>query len=314
MKTQRKKPKLVSVVVPSFNEEGNIRNLFNRIMKNFKSNEYLVEVIFVNDGSTDGTLDQIKVLSKEFKSVKYISFSRNFGHQKALKAGLDYSNGDAVISLDADLQHPPELIADMIKLWEKGYEVVYTIRKDIDTTPIFKRFTAVLFYKILNKLSGLNISQGAADFRLLDRKVVKVIREMQEENLFIRGMIPWLGFNQISLEYEPEERVWGTSKYTIKKMFLFALQGITSFSVKPLHLTTYLGALIFLLSSFYICYALFIYFVQNKSIPGWTSMLISVLFLGSLNLLMLGVLGEYIGKIMIESKRRPQYIIKDKNL
>ncbi|MGE8720183.1 glycosyltransferase family 2 protein [Leptospira terpstrae] len=278
MKNQKNRRKQISIVIPSFNEEGNIRKLFNRLMLNLDKNKYSIEIIFVDDGSTDGTLNQIRSLAKESKSVKYLAFSKNFGHQKALKAGLDFSNGDAVISLDADLQHPPELIPALIKEWESGNEIVYTIRRNTEKTSFFKKFTAQLFYKILNKLSGLNISQGAADFRLLDRKVVNVIRDMQEDNLFIRGMIPWLGFNKVGLEYEPEERVWGTSKYTFKKMFLFAMQGITSFSVKPLHLTTYLGGFIFLLSSIYIFYALFVYFVQNKSIPGWTSMLISVLF------------------------------------
>lgn len=310
----KKKQKLISVVIPSFNEEGNIQKLFHRIKVNLEKVNYHFEIIFVDDGSTDGTLNQIKSLAKETKVVKFISFSKNFGHQKALKAGLDFSKGDAIISLDADLQHPPELIPSLIRKWELGYDIVYTIRRNTEKTSFFKKFTANLFYKLLNQLSGLNISQGAADFRLLDRKVVNVIREMHEDNLFIRGMIPWLGFNQVGIAYDPGERVWGASKYTFKKMFLFASHGITSFSVKPLHLTTYLGSFIFFLSFLYIFYALFIYFVQDKSIPGWTSILISVLFLGSLNLLMLGVLGEYIGKIMMETKKRPQYIIKDKNL
>ncbi|TGM62116.1 glycosyltransferase family 2 protein [Leptospira meyeri] len=314
MKQQKNQKKQISIVIPSFNEEGNIQKIYNRLLYNLKDLKYSLEIIFVDDGSSDGTLAKIKELSLKSKYVKYISFSKNFGHQKALKAGLDFSSGDGVISLDADLQHPPELIPGMIKDWENGFDIVYTIRKNTEKTSFFKKITAVLFYKILNNLSGLNISQGAADFRLLDRKVVNVIRNMQEDNLFIRGMIPWLGFKQIGIEYEPEQRIWGSSKYTLKKMFLFALQGITSFSVKPLHLTTYLGGFIFILSSIYIFYALLIYFMQDISIPGWTSMLISVLFLGSLNLLMLGVIGEYIGKIMIESKRRPQYIIKDSNL
>lgn len=314
MKNQKNQIKTLSIVIPSFNEEGNIKKLYDRLILNLKKTKYNFEIIFVDDGSTDGTLNQIKKLSSKSKWIKYISFSKNFGHQKALKAGLDFANGEAVISLDADLQHPPELIPTMIENWENGFDIVFTIRKDTENTSLFKKITAQFFYKIMNRLSELNISQGAADFRLLDRKVVNVIRDMQEDNLFIRGMIPWLGFNQIGIEYEPEQRTWGKSKYTVKKMFLFALQGITSFSVKPLHLTTYLGIIIFFLSCIYIFYALFIYFVKNISIPGWTSMLISVLFLGSLNLVMLGVLGEYIGKIMIESKRRPQYIIKDKKL
>ena len=201
MKNQKNQIKTLSIVIPSFNEEGNIKKLYDRLILNLKKTKYNFEIIFVDDGSTDGTLNQIKKLSSKSKWIKYISFSKNFGHQKALKAGLDFANGEAVISLDADLQHPPELIPTMIENWENGFDIVFTIRKDTEDTSLFKKITAQFFYKIMNRLSGLNISQGAADFRLLDRKVVNVIRDMQEDNLFIRGMIPWLGFNQIGNEY-----------------------------------------------------------------------------------------------------------------
>ncbi len=306
--------KTLSIVIPTYNEEGNIKNLYERLINTLSGLPYKLEIIYIDDGSKDGTLSQIANLSEKDKRVKYISFSKNFGHQIALKAGLDYAIGDIVISLDADLQHPPELIPELVRKWEEGFEIVYTIRKDVENVSLFKRLTAKIFYILLNQLSGLNISQGAADFRLLDRKVVDVIKEMKEGNLFIRGMIPWLGFKQFGIEYVPEKRVWGKSKYTVRKMFLFAMQGITSFSVKPLHLTTFIGSFVFVLSLFYIIYALSIFFLSNISIPGWTSLLISVLFLGSINLIMLGIIGEYIGKIAIESKKRPNYIIREKNL
>jgi len=311
---KRIKQKKITLVIPSFNEKGNIKVIHDRIKNVFKKLDYQYEFLFVDDGSTDDTLNEIELLANKQSNVKYISFSKNFGHQKALKAGLDNADGDAVISLDADLQHPPEFIDNFLKNWEKGYEIVYSIRKETNQVSFFKRVTARLFYKLLNILSDLNLSQGAADFRLLDKSVVKIIREFKESDLFIRGLIPWVGFNQIGLEYTPEERKWGVSKYSIKKMFYFALQGITSFSVKPLYLSTILGLVVFLLSLTYIVYALLVFFIFDKAIPGWTSLLISTLFLGSINLLMLGILGEYIGKILIESKGRPNYIIKKTNI
>ncbi len=311
--SNNKSSKKISIVIPTFNEEGNIYRLVERVEKVLLDSKFNYELIFVDDGSTDNTLETIITLSKVNKRVKFISFSKNFGHQRALKAGLDHANGDAVISLDADLQHPPELIPEFLNHWEMGFDVVFSIRKDTKQISFFKRMTARIFYKLLNLLSGLNLSQGAADFRLLDKKVVRVIRDFKEADLFIRGLIPWVGFKQIGIEYMPENRIWGMSKYSFKKMFSFALQGITSFSVKPLYLSTILGLVVFSFSFIYIVYALLIFFFFDKAIPGWTSLLISTLFLGSINLLMLGILGEYIGKILIESKGRPAYIIKDTN-
>ncbi|TGK24545.1 glycosyltransferase [Leptospira yasudae] len=310
MKSRRKK---IDIVIPSFNEEGNIVLLFNRL-KNAIPKGYQYRLIFVDDGSSDNTLREIKKLARKHSEVKYITFSKNFGHQIALKAGLDYSEADCVLSLDADLQHPPELIPELIRRWEQGDEIVYTKRIDNENVGLFKKLTAKWFYNLLNGLSGLEIDQGAADFRLLDKKVVNVFKKFEERNLFIRGMVTGIGFQKSFIEYEPEKRIWGKSKYSFKRMFLFALDGITSFSVKPLHLATIAGALSSLFSGLYAIYAIIMFFTSEKVVSGWASVLVSVLFMGGVQLLVLGILGEYIGKMFLQTKNRPSYIIKDSNL
>jgi glycosyltransferase involved in cell wall biosynthesis len=304
---------MISVVVPAYNEAGNLRIIAQRISEQLKSASSY-EIIFVDDGSTDSTLDEIKEISKNDASVKFISFSRNFGHQKALKAGLDHAEGDCVISLDADLQHPPELIGKLIEEWKKGYDIVYTIRKDLKTTGAIKKTTSRLFYKMINKISDVDIPFGAADFRLLDRKVVDEMKKFNENWLFIRGIVAWLGFNQSGIEYTANERQSGESKYSLKKMISFALQGITSFSIVPLRVFVILGLFISFCSFLYTVYALLDKFYFKTVVPGWTSILISVLFLGGIQLISLGVIGEYLGKMFIETKNRPNYVIKEKSL
>ncbi|TGL98126.1 glycosyltransferase [Leptospira barantonii] len=305
--------KKIDIVVPSFNEAGNVEILFNRL-KNVIPNAYEYRVIFVDDGSVDGTLETVESLTHKHPQVKYISFSKNFGHQIALKAGLDHSDADCTISLDADLQHPPELIPELIERWEAGDKIVYTKRIDNENVGFFKKTTAKLFYKLLNGLSGLDIDQGAADFRLLDRKVVDVLKNFQERNLFIRGMVTGIGFKKSYIEYQPDKRQWGKSKYNLKRMFLFALDGITSFSVKPLHIATIVGIISSLFSGIYAIYAITMFFTSEKTVSGWTSVLVSVLFMGGVQLIVLGILGEYIGKMFLQTKNRPSYIIKESNL
>ncbi|EOQ97906.1 putative bactoprenol glucosyl transferase [Leptospira wolbachii serovar Codice str. CDC] len=307
--------KSIDLVIPSFNEEGNIKSLFERIV-NLNIKNYKLRLLFVDDGSKDDTLFEIKKLVKKKNGLKvsYISFSRNFGHQVALKAGIDHSKADAVISMDADLQHPPELIPKLIKKWEDGAEIVYTIRKDDENVSWFKRNTASLFYHLLNYLSGLQISHGAADFRLLDKKVIQALKLYNEKNLFIRGLVTAIGFKKESIEYTPELRVWGVSKYSIKKMILFALDGITSFSVKPLHFATYFGLLLSFFSGGYGIYAIIIFFTSDSVVTGWASVLTSVLFIGGVQLIILGILGEYLGKLFIQSKGRPNYLISEKDI
>lgn len=303
---------LISVVIPVMNEEGNITVLvekLNEVLKDYSR----YELIFVNDGSKDSTLEVLKNLNRKDRKIKYLSLSKNFGHQNALKAGLDNAKGDCVISLDGDLQHPPELIPQLIEKWQEGYDVVYTIRKDDPKTGIFKKLTAGIFYKIINSLSDIEIKQGSADYRLLDRSVVEVIRPMQEGNLFFRGIIPWLGFKQFGIEYMPQERFWGESKYSIRKMYSFALEGITGFSIKPLHFSIKIGSFFALLSFSYVVYAVYIKLFTDKAVEGWTSLISVVLLIGGIQLIMIGIVGEYLGKLFLAQKKRPNYIIMERS-
>ena len=305
----------ISIVIPTFNEEGNIEILYQKIAEVFEQITHSnFEVIYVNDGSSDGSLDKVKQLSQIDSRVKYISFSRNFGHQNALKAGLDNAQGDAVISMDADLQHPPALIPEMIRLWQEGNEVVYSIRKDGKELSFLKKMTSKLFYKIVNYLSDTKLEEGTADFRLLDRKVVNALRNYNESNLFFRGIIPTLGFKQIGIPYHPHERFSGTTKYSFSKMLKFALTGITSSSAKPLYFSIYLGVFFAFLAFLYGVYAIYISIFTDDAVLGWTSLIASILFIGGLQLIMMGIVGVYLGKLFTQSKNRPNYIIDEKKL
>jgi dolichol-phosphate mannosyltransferase len=305
------KASLVSIVIPCYNEEGNIQKIFETIQKEI--NEKL-EIVFIDDGSSDATLKHIQLLAEKQKEVKYISFSRNFGHQYAIKAGIDKASGDCIIMLDADMQHPPSLIPEMIEKWREGYDIVNTIRKDTVKTGLFKRVSSRVFYRILNAFSEVKIEAGSADFRLIDKKVVNALKDLKEYHLFFRGLIPWIGFNQVNLDYVPNERFSGHTKYTFKRMVSFAASGITSFSTKPLKIAIYIGFLISFFAFLYALYALFIYFFSDKAISGWTSLIISILFIGGLQISLLGILGEYLGKLFMENKQRPHYIIKESNI
>ena len=303
--------KLVSIIIPCFNEEGNINKLYETLENNI-STDYNWEFIFVDDGSSDQTIEKIKELNEKDQRVKYISFSRNFGHQYALKAGLDFCKGDCAISMDADLQHPPSLMKEMLKFWEEGNQIVYSIRKDDENTSFLKRKTSKIFYSLINYLSEIDINQGAADYRLLDRQVIEIIKvDIKEYNLFLRGLISWVGFNQIGIEYYPEKRFSGASKYSYKKMISFALTGITSFSVKPLRVSMLIGFFLSIFSFMYGIYALIVVLFNFQSVSGWASIIACVLFIGGIQLMILGILGEYIGKIYFEVKKRPLYIIKE---
>lgn len=302
----------LSVVVPIFNEEPNIAELHRRLMAVLSLLEKY-EVIFVDDGSTDRTLSLIKKLSEENRKIKYLSFSRNFGHQNALRAGLAYTSGDCVISMDGDLQHPPELILKLVEKWQEGYRIVYTIRNDSQKLSFLKRHTANLFYAIMTKLSDVNIPRGAADFRLLDKEIVEIILKIEENTFFLRGLVAWLGFEQFAIKYEPEVRFAGKTKYSLKKMISFAISGITSFSVKPLRLATVAGFVIAVLAFFYALYALYVKIFTDSALSGWTSVLVSILFLSGIQLLTFGIMGEYVGKLFMQAKGRPSYIIKEKN-
>jgi polyisoprenyl-phosphate glycosyltransferase len=304
----------VSIVVPCYNEEGNIEVLVAAVAKALaKGPEY--ELILVDDGSADKTLEHIKTIAAHHKEVKYISFSRNFGHQAALRAGLAHASGEAVISMDADLQHPPELLPTLIEKWQQGYDIVYTVRDDSKVkTSFFKKFTSKMFYKVLNNLSELNIEEGAADFRLLDRKVVDVINEVPENNLFLRGFINWAGFKVFAVDYVPAERFSGVSKYSLKKMLALASLGITQFSTKPLHLANSLGLLSALAGVVYAVYVVIERLVFDNTVSGWASVTICVLVLGGVQLIILGIIGEYLGRTFMQTKHRPEYIVREQTV
>ncbi|MEN9743465.1 MAG: hypothetical protein RLZZ65_1270 [Bacteroidota bacterium] len=305
----------LSVIIPTFNEEGNIALLIERLESTVKGLGIAhYEYIFIDDGSTDQSLANIVAARSLNPNVHFLQFSRNFGHQYALKAGLDHARGAAVISLDADLQHPPELIAQMFKLWQDGAEVVYTRRKDDQSISFFKKQSAKIFYKLANKLAEVPIEEGTADFRLLDHKVVEAIKNYKESNLFLRGLIPTLGFKQVGLDYIPAKRHSGQTKYSLSKMFQFAINGITSSSAKPLYLSIYLGLFFAFLAFIYGCYAVYIALFTDQAITGWTSLIASVLFIGGIQMILIGIVGIYLGKLFVQSKQRPNYIIKEKSI
>jgi len=306
-------PKKISIVIPVCNEKGNIPTMVKALQEVMFSLPYSYSITYVDDGSDDDTLDRIKAFIKQYDNIFFISFSRNFGHQNALKAGFDFSDGDAVITMDGDLQHPPELIPVLIEQWEQGHDIVYTIRNDHQDMPLMKRKTSSLFYNILNRLSDIELESGTADFRLMDKRVVEIFRNFKEADLFWRGLVKWIGFKQIGIEYEPAERKEGKSKYTYKKMMQLALRGITSFSLKPLSIAIYLGFIFSLLSLLYIPYVIYS-LAFGHIISGWASVIVTIAFFGGLQLMILGIIGMYLGKLFMQSKERPHYIIKESNL
>ena len=306
--------KKINIVIPAHNEEKNVPIMRERIAAVFTSlKDYTYEIIFVNDGSRDSTQQVLEDLSREFPEVKYIELSRNFGHQAALKAGLNNADGNAVISMDGDLQHPPELIPELIREWENGYDMVYTIRRYNVNTSVTKRLTSDFYYKVISLMSDFKFERGAgADFRLLDAKVVEEIKQNNESDLFIRGLVRWVGFRQKGIKFVAADRENGISQYTMNKMFRLALTGVTSFSVKPLYFAAYLGFFFSALSILYLPYVIFA-FIRGTEISGWASLIMTVVFFGGLQLIMLGIIGIYLGKVFKQVKDRPLFIIRSKN-
>lgn len=304
---------LVSVVVPCHNEEGNIAQLHQELVQALQD-EFEFELLFIDDGSTDDTVAAVQELIATDKRVKLIELSRNFGHQAALKAGLDHATGNCVISMDADLQHPPSVMMELLQKWQEGFEVVYTQRLPDKELSFLKRKTSYFFYRLAQKLSSVPLHKGTADFRLLDRKVVDVLCELEERYLFYRGLVSWVGFRQTAVEYKAADRFAGKTNYTYRKMLSLALSGITSFSIRPLQLSIVLGFIIATLAGIYGMYVIYAFAFTDQALPGWTSTTASVLFIGGIQLILLGILGEYVGKGFMEGKRRPPYVIRKKEL
>lgn len=306
--TEMESPPLVTFVVPAYNEADNLGPLTRRLA-GCMPERMRWELLIVNDGSSDKTSDVIEHIAREGLPVFELSLSRNFGHQKALRAGLDHANGDCVIIMDADLQHPPEMVPKLLQHWMDGFQIVHTTREDGTESGLFKRWTSAAYYSVFSLLTGLHLPPGSADFRLLDRKVILALRAMPESNLFLRGMVHWIGFKSCSIPYQPATRHSGSSKFGFQRMFGLGLQGIMSFSVRPLRLAMILGFILAVSAGLYGTYAVLIYLFTDRAVPGWTSILLSVLFCGGIQMILMGILGEYVGKLFLESKRRPDYWI-----
>lgn len=305
-----KKP-IFSIIAPIYNELKNIPELYPRVRDVMDQTNETWELIIVDDGSTDGSTDLIRELANQDERVRPVIFARNFGHQIAVTAGLDYSRGDAVVIIDADLQDPPEVILALIEKWREGYQVVYAVRSEREGETWFKRVTASLFYRMIFRITDVNIPLDTGDFRLMDRSVVDVMNQMREKHRFLRGMSSWVGFKQIGVEYKRKARFAGETKYPFKKMFKLALNAITSFSYFPLQLATYLGFIAAGLSVLAIPIVAILRLTTGTALLGQATTLIIVLFLGGVQLISLGIIGEYIGRIYDEAKGRPLYVVAE---
>jgi dolichol-phosphate mannosyltransferase len=308
----KEKKQLLSVIVPCFNEEQVLRETHRRLIAVLEEGDFDYEIIYVDDGSEDGTYEILKELQASDDHVKILRFSRNFGHQIAATAGLHHAAGDAAVLIDGDLQDPPELIRDMVARWRNGYEVVYGKRTERAGETKFKLWTARLFYRLINSLSDVPIPLDTGDFRLMDRKVVDALNSMPEHYRFVRGMVSWAGFRQTFLPYAREPRFAGETKYPLRKMIGFAIDGILSFSLVPLKLATAVGFVASALALLGILYALFMRLFTTIWVSGWTLLFIAVLFMGGVQLVCLGIIGEYLGRSCHESKRRPLYLLQER--
>jgi glycosyltransferase involved in cell wall biosynthesis len=303
---------LLSIITPIFNESKNIPELYRRVRQVMESSGQTWELIMVDDGSTDGSADLIRQLAVQDSHIRPVIFARNFGHQLAVTAGLDYSRGRAIVIMDADLQDPPELILELIAKWQEGYEVVYAIRAHREGETAFKLLTASLFYRLIARMTDVNIPMDTGDFRLLDRKVVDVLNKMRERHRFLRGMSVWVGFKQTGVEYTRAARFAGETKYPFKKMFKFAWDAVTSFSYLPLQVATYLGFISAGMSILGIPVVAVMRMTGSQAaFAGQATTLVAVLFLGGVQLICLGILGEYVGRLYDEVRGRPLYIVRE---
>ncbi len=300
-----------SIIAPIYNEIDNLPELYRRVKQVMDSSGESWELILVDDGSTDGSTDKIRELAAKDKAIRPVIFARNFGHQVAITAGWDYARGDAIVIIDADLQDPPEAILELAKKWKEGYEVVYAVRGEREGETWFKKFTAALFYRLIYSITDVKIPVDTGDFRLMDRKVVNVLKKMNERHRFPRGMSAWVGFKQIGVSYKRAARVAGVTKYPFNKMVRLALNAITSFSYFPLQVATFFGFLAAGISIIAIPIVAGLRLAGSQFFEGQTTTLISVLFLGGVQLISLGILGEYVGRLYDEAKGRPLYIVRD---
>ncbi|HFJ9441048.1 MULTISPECIES: glycosyltransferase family 2 protein [Bacillus] len=303
--------KLISVVVPMYFEEEVAQECYNRLKSVMLQNNINYEFVFVNDGSTDRTMEILSEIAANDYRTKIVNFARNFGHQVAVTAGIAAAKGDAIVIIDADLQDPPEVIPELIAKWEEGYEVVYAKRKQRKGETWFKLLTAKYFYKFLNYMSDIDIPKDTGDFRIIDRKIADVFNQMTERNRFIRGMMSWVGFRQTYVEYERDERFAGETKYPLKKMIKFASDGIIAFSTKPLRIVMTLGLLSVLISIIVLLYTITVKIIGTGTQTGWASIMVAITFFSGIQLLGLGIVGQYIARIYDESKNRPIYIVKE---
>lgn len=307
--------KKLSVVIPAYNEEKNIRVLITEVVRILSATKYDYELILVDDGSRDNTLGEIKLQAEVYANVFFIELSKNFGKDYALKSGIDLANGDAVITMDADMQHPPHLMPQMLEYWEEDFDIIYTFREDSNPhVGGFQKMASKMFYKGINALSDITLENGISDFRLMDQKVIKELRNIEEYEIFFRGMVKWVGFRQKGIPYTPEKRHEGEASYSFLKLSKLAVGSIMAFSVRPLYIATGLGLFFSLASLLYIPYVAISYFAGYDAVSGWASLIATVSFFGGLQLLVLGIIGMYLGKIFLQTKHRPNYIIRSTNM
>jgi glycosyltransferase involved in cell wall biosynthesis len=304
----------LSVIIPIYNEEDNIQLLFDRLTAVMRQMGVSYEFIFINDGSRDRSLELVKALSEQHQEVKYIDFSRNFGHQIAVTAGLDCVEAKSVVIIDADLQDPPELIPEMHAKLQEGYEVVYARRKTRKGENWFKLTTAKWFYRILARITSVEIPVDTGDFRIISHRIVEVLKQMPEKNKYLRGQISWIGFKQTYIEYERQERHAGKTGYTLRKMLGLALDGITGFSDIPLKIVTWFGILVTVFAFLVAAYVLYSRFVSGDYVQGWSSLMISLLFIGGVQMIAIGIIGEYLSRVNTNVRNRPLYIVRETNV
>lgn len=305
--------KKVSVVAPVFNEGSNVVLFADRVAEILRSLPYSFEILLVNDGSDSETVRALDAACARHAEIGVLHLSRNFGHQAALTAGLDHATGDAVVVMDSDLEHPPELIPEMLKMWENGHDVVYTIRDDAGKVGLAKRLTSRAFYRVFNAMSEVDVPANAADFRLMDRAAVEAFRQLRERARFLRGLSRWIGFSQVGIPFQQGNRPSGRSKFGLARMLRLGADGLLSMSTLPLRATLFLGFMMSFLSFCYMVYVIVAYFVTDRAIVGWSSLLVAIVFLGGLQINTIGVAGLYIAKIYEEVKQRPIYIVKRKS-